>query len=48
VFGVTEAARARAVVAVAFPGRRIAPIPSREWVRGLGTVHCSSQQQPSL
>ena len=30
-----------------FPGRRIAPIPCRELVRGLGTVHCVSQQQPA-
>ncbi|MEK7657097.1 MAG: agmatine deiminase family protein [Elusimicrobiota bacterium] len=31
----------------AFPGRSIAPIPCRELVRGLGTIHCASQQQPS-
>ena len=29
-----------------FPGRRLAPIPCRELVRGLGTLHCISQQQP--
>lgn len=34
------------VLEKAFPGRRIAPIPCRELVYGLGTVHCASQQQP--
>jgi agmatine deiminase len=29
-----------------FPGRRIAPVPCRDLVRGLGTIHCVSQQQP--
>ncbi|MEK7744454.1 MAG: agmatine deiminase family protein, partial [Elusimicrobiota bacterium] len=32
----------------AFPGRSIAPIPCRELVRGLGTIHCASQQQPAV
>jgi agmatine deiminase len=29
-----------------FPGRQIVPIPSRNLARGLGSVHCLSQQQP--
>ena len=29
-----------------FPGREIVPIPSRTLVRGLGAVHCLTQQQP--
>jgi agmatine deiminase len=29
-----------------FPGREIVPIPSRNLARGLGSVHCLSQQQP--
>lgn len=36
------------VIERAFPGRRVAPIPAREFVRGLGTLHCASQQQPSV
>jgi agmatine deiminase len=48
VFGVKQDDKALAVIEKAYPGRRIAPIPCREWVRGLGTVHCGSQQQPAV
>jgi agmatine deiminase len=30
-----------------FPGRELVPIPSRTLVRGLGAVHCLTQQQPA-
>jgi agmatine deiminase len=46
VFGCRQDEKALSVLAGAFPGRRIAPIPCRELVYGLGTVHCASQQQP--
>jgi agmatine deiminase len=29
-----------------FPDRELVPIPSRTLVRGLGAVHCLTQQQP--
>jgi agmatine deiminase len=31
-----------------YPDRRVVPVPSRALARGLGSVHCLSQQQPSL
>jgi agmatine deiminase len=39
-------AEAAAVLAGCFPGREIVPIDCLELVRGLGTLHCISQQQP--
>ena len=30
------------------PGREVVPIPSRTLVRGLGAVHCLTQQQPAM
>jgi agmatine deiminase len=35
------------VLAALFPGRRIARIPCRELVWGLGAAHCVTQQQPA-
>lgn len=46
VFGCKQDDAALKVLEGLFPGRRIAPIPCRDLVRGLGTVHCVSQQQP--
>ncbi len=46
VFGCDQDDAALKILETCFPGRRIAPIPCREWVAGLGTVHCGSQQQP--
>ncbi|OGS46904.1 MAG: hypothetical protein A3J79_04820 [Elusimicrobia bacterium RIFOXYB2_FULL_62_6] len=47
VFDCRQDEKALQVLEKAFPGRRIAPIPCRELVFGLGTVHCASQQQPA-
>jgi agmatine deiminase len=35
------------VLASCFPGREVVPIDCLELVRGLGTLHCISQQQPA-
>ena len=48
VFGVPEDEQALACLARLFPGRRARPIPSRTLVRGLGAIHCLTQQQPAL
>jgi agmatine deiminase len=40
-------ARALEVLAPLFPGRRLVPIPSRDLVLGLGSVHCLTQQVPA-
>jgi len=37
---------AEKVLRLAFPEREVIEIDSRELVRGLGTIHCISQQQP--
>jgi agmatine deiminase len=47
VFGVAQDAPALAVLRACLPGREIVPIPSRHLVRGLGAVHCLTQQQPA-
>jgi agmatine deiminase len=39
-------AAAAEVLAGCFPGRQIVPIDCLDLVRGLGTLHCISQQQP--
>ena len=47
-FGVPSDDRALALLADLFPTRKALPIPSRTLVRGLGSVHCLTQQQPEL
>ncbi len=47
VFGDPKDDEAVAVLREAFPGRRIAPIDSRELVWGLGSFHCLTQQVPA-
>jgi agmatine deiminase len=47
VFGAPQDAAALEVLRAALPGREIVPIPSRHLVRGLGAVHCLTQQQPA-
>ena len=47
-FGAPSDARALAILARLFPGREVIGIPSRALVRGLGAVHCLTQQQPSV
>ncbi len=46
IFGCRQDDKALEILAGLFPGRRIAGILCRELVRGLGTLHCISQQQP--
>ena len=46
VFGAPADARALAVLRPFFPGRELVGVPSRALVRGLGAVHCLTQQQP--
>lgn len=47
VFGCPQDGKALKILESCFPDRAIAPILCRELVRGLGTVHCVSQQQPA-
>ena len=46
VFDAPADARALAVLRPLFPGREVVGVPSRSLVRGLGAVHCLTQQQP--
>ena len=46
VFGVPEDRPALALLGAQFPGREIVAIPAATLVRGLGAVHCLTQQQP--
>jgi agmatine deiminase len=45
-FGHPNDARAKAILASLFPDREVIEIDSRALVKGLGAVHCISQQQP--
>lgn len=47
VFGVPRDAEAVERIAQLFPGREAVAIPCRTLVRGLGTLHCLSQQEPA-
>jgi len=46
VFDAPADERALAVLRPLFPGREVVGVPSRALVRGLGAVHCLTQQQP--
>lgn len=46
-FEAREDARALAVLRELLPARDVVPVPARELVLGLGTLHCLSQQQPA-
>jgi agmatine deiminase len=46
VFGGAADERALAVLRPLFQGREVVGVPSRTLVRGLGAVHCLTQQQP--
>ncbi|MFQ5512996.1 MAG: agmatine/peptidylarginine deiminase [Myxococcota bacterium] len=46
-FGVAEDERAREILGKLFPGRTIRSVGSRTLVRGLGGLHCLTQQQPA-
>ena len=48
VFGVAADDTALEQIASLFPDRRVRGIPSRTLVRGLGAVHCLTQQQPRI
>jgi agmatine deiminase len=48
VFGAPQDAPALEVLRACLAGREIVAIPSRHLVRGLGAVHCLTQQQPAL
>jgi agmatine deiminase len=39
--------QAMEVIGACFPGREVVPLDCLELVRGLGTLHCLSQQQPA-
>jgi len=45
-FGHPNDTRARAVLSSVFPDRAVIGVDCRALVRGLGTIHCISQQQP--
>ncbi|MCG8589789.1 MAG: agmatine deiminase family protein [Proteobacteria bacterium] len=47
VFDVPSDARALAILRELWPGRDVVGIPARVLVRGLGAVHCLTQQQPA-
>ncbi len=46
VFGAEQDRRALAVLRELLPGRDVVGVPCRELVRGLGALHCLSQQEP--
>jgi len=48
VFGDPNDRRALEIISKAFPGRRTVGIEAGALVHGLGTLHCISQQQPSV
>ena len=47
VFGDPADREALGILAELFPDRRVVGVPCRDLVLGLGTLHCSTQQEPS-
>ncbi|MCA1812815.1 MAG: agmatine deiminase family protein [Halobacteriales archaeon] len=47
VFGDLQDHRAQRIMEGLFPGRKVVPVPARDLVWGMGTVHCLSQQMPA-
>ena len=47
-FGVPTDEEALRILGRALPRHRVVPLPSRSLVRGLGAVHCLTQQQPAV
>lgn len=47
-FGQEKDAKAVKILEKCFPGRRVVPLESRDFVVGLGAIHCASQQQPKV
>jgi agmatine deiminase len=47
VFGSCRDQSALEILQPLFPGRAVVPIPSRHLVRGLGSIHCLTQQEPA-
>ncbi len=48
VFGHENDEKALAIIKSCFPGRKIFPINCTAMVHGLGTLHCTTQQQPKV
>jgi agmatine deiminase len=48
VFGCRQDEAAAAILGGCFPGRRVVPVDCRDIVVGLGTLHCLTQQVPSV
>ncbi len=46
-FGVDADTRALETLAALFPAREVVGVPSRALVRGFGSLHCLTQQQPA-
>jgi agmatine deiminase len=46
VFDCAADSQARAILSACMPGRRVVPIDARALVRGLGGIHCLTQQVP--
>lgn len=48
IFGCRQDRRALEILDPLFPGRKVVGINCRVMVRGFGTLHCASQQEPSV
>jgi len=45
-FGQSRDADAQAILQQCFPSRRVLPLDSTDLIRGLGSFHCLTQQEP--